>query len=1481
MIGKTPTRRPRLRWWQRLARAAIILALLLATAYATLPWWAPTGWLGRVICRQLSAQADCEVRLAEMNLSWADGMEIRDFAIYPPGGGSVPLVSVKFVRAELSPMRILVHKDLGCVELIEPRLDLAIDANGKTNLKPLTRLVGAATPSGFHVERAVVNLRLPNEPLPLVLRVASMEVGCRQGGQLAMSASLDQGKQSSAASISLSAKASPGGGAAAAFTFSNLDLAKLPLSRQADLPLKRFAGRADGSLDLGVSSQGIVDGFRCQLRARHLDVQPDANVQLPVIDEAVLDIEATYDHITKVVRVQTASIRLPGVVDLAGQADVGTGLLDGHWEAIESLDLTGQVQPAKLATMLAGQQELPGDLAILGPVEVTVQAQRKARKLGLRLSADATGAEIRRGARVLKPADRKWDMGLAGDLDHRTTGFDVGESWLQIASNHFKGYGALLSLRDLARQLTDPNGGDIGQTLLSALAKLNWRGEWSINDTQALLDLAAPTDRPDDLVDMTLDGPLTGRWFIHHGQDTQVHASFHAEPDARIVVPGRFAQPHGVPLDLSLDVSIDPDTNNLKNPTFDLAIGQARLNIEQLNLLLPHEGRDGPLRIDGRFSAERIEELLACVPSADAIRNNLAGTVSGRVSLTTDQYLQRLDASVNLRDTRIDLGPRFRKKAGQKGRLSFELLPRNGEPASQPMSGNDMLKRHGTSLKGYWLSPQADMNFTIRYVAEDANALLPVPVDSNNVAWSMNAHVKDASQIARYSPALAELLAGAALSGTMDLTTTGRRDGETLRLDATLDASDLSLASKTHFDVKRSKPSGTPLRIRVQADARLKGDLLRANIGQLDIDYAASRAKVKGWATWPASVLTPLAQADPDKPGVPKTRTNAWQAERFDLDANALLVLDGGLRELVPEIDSLLTQYGVTGRCQLDLAADADANGLRMTVGLDAADLAVEYVAPPLPTGTDPNSLAAQLARVGSLRKRAHSPALVKLDLSCPRDLARLRVHNLLVRAGHLQLLAGGTIIPQDPNAPTHALPKVDLHASISTPRAETLQQFAPTLRTYGLSGGFLLDVSSADLLAGRVDRAMLRLNKVQARLAGKNVLANGTCLVDGINAPPPWTNRLPSIARVRFDGLELQIGRSHAWLVADVSNIPAAATGDIHLLAETLDSQEIDLWLARPEAPKPDPLRPWSLTDAERRDVETQARQLASLMAKHLAKAKLTVRLTADALRTYDKSVMLAYDVQHVDFSAKVDKGQFAVSYTAGLNGGLLHDDATGDLTDSNSLAHCENLIDGVLAEENIQPQLAKFFPSNTIKGSFSKREKSVAPLLDLLAVTLDARWPIIRVGTNRTVAIKGLTQGRAAPQFVTKIFPGLNLTKYPYEKMTAFAKLKPDGIVENDMVFSGKSYDLYMEGTTDANGIAQYEIGLILLGTPQSAKWNHTYRQGRIPLLNFQARIDGGKMHDEQVSYLWPNEALFTIFLKNNIFYRIWLASGNNRKK
>ncbi len=108
----------------------------------------------------------------------------------------------------------------------------------------------------------------------------------------------------------------------------------------------------------------------------------------------------------------------------------------------------------------------------------------------------------------------------------------------------------------------------------------------------------------------------------------------------------------------------------------------------------------------------------------------------------------------------------------------------------------------------------------------------------------------------------------------------------------------------------------------------------------------------------------------------------------------------------------------------------------------------------------------------------------------------------------------------------------------------------------------------------------------------------------------------------------------------------------------------------------------------------------------------------------------------------------------------------------------------------------------------------------------------------------------------------------------MTSFATFRPDGVADNDMVFSGQTYDMYIKGTTDPDNIGHYEVGLILLGSPQSAEWNHLYRQGRVPIFKLKARIEGGKMHDEEINYLWPTETLRVIFLENNIFYRLWLT-------
>ena len=76
----------------------------------------------------------------------------------------------------------------------------------------------------------------------------------------------------------------------------------------------------------------------------------------------------------------------------------------------------------------------------------------------------------------------------------------------------------------------------------------------------------------------------------------------------------------------------------------------------------------------------------------------------------------------------------------------------------------------------------------------------------------------------------------------------------------------------------------------------------------------------------------------------------------------------------------------------------------------------------------------------------------------------------------------------------------------------------------------------------------------------------------------------------------------------------------------------------------------------------------------------------------------------------------------------------------------------------------------------------------------------------------------------------------------------------------------------TTDAAGRADYEVGTIALGSLQSHRWQHKYRQGRWPLYRFGARLYRRKFTDVTVDYYWPHQTIGTILFENNILYRMW---------
>ena len=509
-----------------------------------------------------------------------------------------------------------------------------------------------------------------------------------------------------------------------------------------------------------------------------------------------------------------------------------------------------------------------------------------------------------------------------------------------------------------------------------------------------------------------------------------------------------------------------------------------------------------------------------------------------------------------------------------------------------------------------------------------------------------------------------------------------------------------------------------------------------------------------------------------------------------------------------------------------------------------------------------------------TLVKPADLPAKVDFNLSVSPDNTRVRLDSLVGYMGGLELSAVGeaSLVAGERSGETRI--------KLSTDDMGSLAKFAPGLAGKNLSGQASME---CDLVArvGQpllVSSARLKANDVRGNVNGKDVRIDGQLGLEDVSL-----GQKIAIGRIETTDLELQAGTNHCWLTADLTDLSGDTSGEFVLLAEMLDDKDLSDWFgdadeseAEPDAKSTAGDIPYRrLSDDEKAGLRVLAGDLLEGTKPFLTRMNVSGRVSIGCLRTYDPSVARFYDVSNVEIEASLSDGHLKLGYVAGMNGGTMRDNYEVQLNDPSPMLAYSSIMDDVVATENIQPQLAKFFPGNTVGGLFNRNEKATIPLVDKIANIIEHNYPLHPVGKARTVTTDGVIEGRGAPKFVTRVFPGLNLTKYRYKTMTSFATFRPGGIAENDMVFSGSVHDLYIEGTTDIDNIGRYQVGLILLGTPQSAEWNHRYKQGRIPVLKLKARIEGGKMHDEVVSYPWPNESLFVVFLKNNIFYRIWLES------
>jgi hypothetical protein len=1443
---------------QRVVRSLAVLGILLVLAYATIPLWLPVEALRTYFAGEMSRQMGVPVTIDRIVCTWEGGVEIYGLNISSPESfGPEPVVRVEHIQADFSPLTyFLVHKDIEWMEISQPKLAVRFDSQGNSNLAVLSRLPRDVTSQRISVHQAALTLQLPQDKRILTLSVADLQIiGGRllPPARLTLSAALQQPNSIAPVSLHVQTEASGQTAADAAFSFANVELDQFPLvpllnpllesqRGPGGKHLKSVRGACSGMMSLKINTQGVVEHLDLGLKLLRLDIQLLEGPPLPVIDEVALDVRARLDLLTDHVDIDSVHVVFPGL-DLAGKASLLANS-SGVLESIGLIELSGRIEPSHLLPVLTGQATLDGkDLLSEGPMKVDLAVRRDGSALRLTADADATALALTRSGRTLKPSGRTLTWDFLGKLDWRDWNLVMEKDHLILGGNRSSGHGTILNV---ARRLEEFRQAPPGtaQTFARDLGCVEYQSVWELHDLDSIRQ-AAPS-LGELLAGAKIQGDINGQVSIEQSQsgDTIVRASVTAPPKTRASL-GEFRKPQGEAASMTFAGKIDRGGIGIRDADLDVTIGQALVDIDHLNV----RWEDSPwwrlasapsLVIDCDWSVEHAQGLLAAFPRwADKAKVQgmiREGTFHARVA--SDAMLAEIAADAGQLGVQVPTA--FDKPIGQKAALKATLAIKGDAPqgvitlAAQTAFGE--IKCQGAfPLSG--------------------------PFDKGPLNASAALTLTDAKTLAQDCPLVAAQFLPGRLSGSGEATLALlRQDDGQFACTVSFHGGDLDFALPGDI----TKSAGVPLEGQCSVALAPQADGAGVRVRQVDLKLGDSHLSFEGGLDLqlqvPGMLLLPVT-------GTAVVTISPPQAIEGKLQARC--VLNDPMFRICPPLWRLASRLGLQGRADLDAtfqmihpAAPAAPAQVRLSASVRADEFG--------------------LTRCGPLVKPAGLPCGMHLNAVAPMDLSEAAVQNFDFTVGTSGVTADGKIR----HSKEGALEVPQAHLSLWTRDASGLAAIVPALKSYQLSGSLTSDLEIRDNVQS-LPLVEFHARDLSGQLGGKKLLLDGGMRLEGLDHLGQPQGQVKSLSS---DGLEIRIGENRFWVLADLKDLLAKPSGRFQLLAESVSDRDLNDYivaLAAAKTPWPAtalgppsataPAPPPHLNSAERAEVQKRASLMIEELRKRMGDSPLKITLGVDRLKSYDANVRETYEARHLAMDISVDRRVVAIEYHAGVNGGMIESKSHVNFNDPAPKVENQTDITDVLAGPEILPLLANSFPGNIVHGKFNQRQRVSMPVRDSLAKMLDYRYVIRPVGSAVTVTTDGYVEGKGGPEFITRIFPGLNLTRYKYNTMTGFAEYKADGSADNDMVFDGASYNMYIEGRTDRDNHGEYMIGLIL--SPGTAESMHTWKQGRFPIMKFKGRIEDGKIYDQVISYPWPNETLYRIFLQNNIIYRAWLnRQGKN---
>jgi hypothetical protein len=1413
------------RWWQHALRLTLITLLLVLAAYVTLPWWLPTELLRARIEQDLQRQFQAPVHLQEASLSWEQGVVLRGLTVSSSDSfGGKPLLEVREIRADFSPLTWLTTGRVEWVELLHPQLHVRFDRQGQSNLLPLVRMKYTGDVRRISMRNALAQLQLEPEKPPLRLFIHDMQLVAgrvRKIGRITLSGGIDQGKSEAPVSLRANIASQPTDAQAdLTFAFQDIQLDKLYLRELLSLPLTRLGGRCSGSLFLQVSRRGIVDQLNCHVSIARLDVQPNQGPALPTIADAGIRLRAKYDPLGRMIDLRRCQVRIPGL-DIEATGVLSDAILAGRWQGLQRLDVRGTVFPSRLLALLRGQPVLGGYQA-QGPMEVGLELQRQGHALRVSAMADGKKLLIRKDSRVVKPLDRELKGDFQARIDERTWQLQADRSYLQISSNRFEGSGEIHDLRRVSRQWTSGESGAL-EKMVFLLQHMQWQGGIELADPGAMRQIL----RPDLalLPEIELRSPLTGEFFLGGAGRSRLALHLDAPRQADLHVESWFRQPEGQGVHAMVSGRLDADSVGLEDLTAQLVLDhEPLLKISRGRVSLAPSAAPGPPVATGRYELSGLEELLACLPRLEPYSDKLFGGNRGSFQLRRHQEDLDLEIRADMSRTRIELPGLVHKPALPIGSQHVNLRIRIPRDQADPSEGT--------------------FHIDLRDRADLAGSFQWSQGDSPSIDFDLQGRFQRPGAVLEMFPPLAKLreVLEPGVDSSVDLSGSWRPSQAKLRF-ALRDPQ-----ARVHFGPHDTVTGGAGAQgvITWTPGPEGRNHLL---LEKGSFSFAGQRLKLAAEA---------LVSEDPRD--FTQTILAAQATGQLDVSVTGG---DAESRFLPASIWNALAKWQLHGQTRLAFDASLQGDRFSLQADLDAEELGfsgdIAALGPP-PAGP------AQAQRLW--HKPGGLPCKISFKAGGARDLSQVELESLSFRSRSLAADAQGTLQAGDFSDPRSW--RGDVSACVWTDDAADLVAIVPSLKTTKPEGKAWLRVhwhsEEADAQDWLAD-VMLRCSDLSATYKGRRVILNGQVRAGDLRFS--HDGLLRGLGRLSSPGLEIRAGENHAWLMGSLGDLTRAPTGKLQVLATHVDEVDLRNWLMPAKQLRPAEARK---PDATRQALR-EAGRLLGLARQILAESRLELDIRSHTWITFDQRVQRPYTVRGLSIEGQCEKGAIQLEYRGLLNGGIYAAAHQTDLNARNPQVDSSIRMENVLAGESMQPQLELQFPGNTVLGTFSRTETLRADLQRALAAVLDSRVRAYPTGQARTVTTDGFIVGRAAPEFLTTIFPDLNLAHYRYARMTAFADLHADGSVENDMIFDGEDYDVYMEGQTNAQGLAEYQVGLLVLGGGWTPQWHHDWKQGRLPLLNVRARIENGRLQEQQVKLPWPNETLGAVFVRNSIFYRMWI--------